>query len=191
MKISEFINEFKKQGIKNTQFNPDAVEKFIREKLEIKTYLPFNTKRQVVEMVVNQCINYEDGGIKVDSIAQYLSFIVSMLATHTNLEFGTTPAEDYDELSASGLLEPIIATFQKDYTECEALLKMALADAFQDNNFSIIVGKFLDGVLDKLDGFTDVAKNFMGGIDVQKLLGVNMNEEEKAKILGFVDKFIK
>ena len=181
--VQEFCNEFIEKKIANNKINPNAVEDFIRSKLEIKEYLPFSTKREIVELVVNSVVREEDGVKKVDSIAQFLSFITSMLISHTNLDI-VNAEEDYDALSKCGLLEPIVSLFERDYAQCEALLKAAIADELADNSLNVIVGKFLNGIL---GGISDMVK----GLDLSKLLGANIKEEDIAKILGFVDKYNK
>lgn len=186
--VEVFTNEFIEKKITNTKYDPEAVANFIREKLEIIEYLPFKKKRQIVNMIVNNVIREEDGVKKVDSIAQFLSFMTSMLIAHTNLDIIDAEA-DYDALSRCGLIESIVSMFQSDYTQCEALLKAAVADELQDNNLSVVVGKFLNGVLAKFDGFGEVVKGFAENLDLSKLLGTNIKEEDVAKILGFVDKY--
>ena len=187
LNVQSFVEEFVNKKIKNDRITPNAVEGYILEKLEITEYLPFATKREVVQMIVDKVIREEDGIKKVDSIAQFLAFITSMLISHTNLDISNAE-QDYDMLSKCGLLEPIVATFHSDYVQCEALLKAAIADELADNNLSVVVSKFLNGILDKLDGFGEVAKGFAENIDLSKLLGANIKEEDVAKILGFVDK---
>lgn len=184
--VQKFVEEFTNQKIVNNRATPHAVEDFLKEKLEIVEYLPFATKREVVQMIVDSVITEENGIKKVDSIAQFLAFITSMLISHTNLTIASAE-EDYDALSRCGLLEPIVTMFQRDYTQCEALLKAAIADELADNNLSMVASKFLQGVLAKLDGFGETIKN----IDLSKLLGANIKEEDIAKILGFVDKLNK
>lgn len=184
--VKVFAEEFIEKKITNTKYDPNAVENYIREKLEITEYLPFGKKREVVNTIVNAVIREEDGVKKVDSIAQFLAFITSMFMTHTNLDI-VDAEEDYDALCKCGLVEPIIAMFQSDYTQCEALLKATIADELADNNLSVIVGRFLNGILEKLDGFGELIKR----IDLSKLLGANIKEEDIAKILGFVDKINK
>ena len=187
LNVQSFVEEFVNKKIKNDRITPNAVEGYILEKLEITEYLPFATKREVVQMIVDKVIREEDGIKKVDSIAQFLAFITSMLISHTNLDISNAE-QDYDMLSKCGLLEPIVAMFQGDYIQCEALLKAAIADELADNNLSVVVSKFLNGILDKLDGFGEVAKGFAENLDLSKLLGTNIKEEDVAKILGFVDK---
>lgn len=186
--VKDFVNEFVEKKIMNNKINPNAVEEFIRSKLEIVEYVPFKTKRQVVDMIVAKAVSDEDGVKKVNSIEQFLSFFVSMIMAHTNLTFSEIPEEDYDALNQNGLIEPIMAMFQKDYSEFEVLLKMAIADELADNNLNVIIGKFLNGILGKLDGVGDMLKGFTENLDLSKLLGVNINEENIAKIIGLVDK---
>ena len=188
MKIKDFVNEFITKKVANTKANPNAVAEFINKNIEFKTYLPFQTKRKVVDIIVSQSIREEGGVKKVDSIAQYLSFIIAMIGSHTNLELNIeNPADDYDSLNSCGLLEPIISSFQKDYAECEALLKMAIADELSDNNLNVIAGKFLNGVLGQLDDLGDVLKETIKNIDIPKLLG-DINKEDIAKIMSFINK---
>ena len=186
--VKDFVNEFVEKKIMNNKINPNAVEDYIREKLDIVEYLPFNTKREIVNMLVDSIVYEEDGIKKVDSVSQFLAFLVAMIASHTTLVFSDAPEEDYDALSQRGVLEHILALFQRDYAECDALLKAAIADELAENNLNVIVGKFLNGVLGKLDGVLDIAKGFTENIDLSKLLGADINKEDIAKLIGLIDK---
>ncbi len=187
LSVQDFCKEYVEKRIENTKYQPDAIENFIRDKLDIKEYLPFSKKREIVEMLVEKIVVEEDGIKRVDSVSQFLAFIVTMVASHTTLLFSDKPEEDYDALSQCGVLEHILAMFAKDYSEFDALLKAAIADELADNNLNVIIGKFLNGVLDKLDGVGDMLKN----LDLSKLLGTNINEEEKAKFFGLIDRLNK
>ena len=186
--VQEFCNEFVEKKITNNKIYPNAIEDFIRQRLDITEYLPFNTKREIVEMIVEQVVTEEDGVKRADGISQFLAFIVAMVASHTTLVFSDKPEEDYDALSRCGVLEHIIAIFKKDVDECDVLLKMAIADELADNNLNVIIGKFLNGILGKLDGVVDVVKGVTENLDLSKLLGANIKEEDVAKFIGFIDK---
>ena len=186
--IALLENEFVEKKIMNNKINPNAVEDFIRDKLDIVEYLPFNTKREIVDMIVAKVVIEEDGIKRADGIAQFLSFIVAMVASHTTLVFSDKPEEDYDALSKCGVLEPILAMFQRDYSECDALLKAAIADELADNNLNVIIGKFLNGILGKLDSIVEAAKGFAENMDLSELLGANIKEEDMTKFIGFLDK---
>ena len=185
--VQKFVEEAISRRIKNDRITPSAVEDYIREKLDIVEYLPFKTKRKVIDMVVAKVVSEEDGIKRVDSASQFLSFIVAMLMSHTTLVLSENPEEDYDALSQHGLLEPIIAMFQRDYSECDALLKAAISDELADNNLNVIIGKFLNGILSKMDGVVDAVKGFAENADLSKL-GIDINKEDITKLVGLINK---
>ena len=186
MKVIDFKEAFKKQKF-NVQVNPNAIGEYIKKTLEVKTYLPFAAKRQIVEMVVDQNTEEVDGVLNNDQIGQYVSFIVAMLHSHTNLEFSDNPVEDYDMLAEIGLLMPIIETFRADYNDCEVLLKMATTAKLEDNNINALVGKFLHGLSDKLDVLLDN----LGNVSVADMFGGKFQEEDLVKLSSFLDKYSK
>lgn len=189
--VVEFVQEFKEKKIMNTKIEPDAVEKFIKEKLEITPYISFTDKRKIAEMVVSQNTINEYGVIKIDSTSEFIGFIIAMLTAHTNLCFGENPIEDYDVLSESGVLEYILATFKKDFDECNVVLQMVRNDVLADNNLSVVVAKFLDGILEKLDGVGDTIKGVVEKIDLDKFTGLGLDEKEMDGLKKLLNKFSK
>ena len=191
MKIIDFVQGFKDKKIMNTKVDTDAVGKYIKETLEVREYVPFKEKRAIVELIVLNNIKVVDGVKKNDSISQYISFITAMLTAHTNLEFSEDPVADYDILSESGLLTTIIDTFKTDYSECDVLLKMALANELEDNNVNIVFGKFLNSILYRLDVIGEYIKSSVDGVDINSILGESFNQEDLAKLSSFLDKYNK
>lgn len=177
MKVAEFVKNFQERKIVNTKVNPNAVSDYLNKELEIKAYIPFNRKRQIAEMIVEQNISVVDGIKKYDDIGSYVSLIVASIVAHTNLQFSDDPVDDYDILAASGLLPQIIAEFQGSHEEIGILLKMAIASELEDNNVNVLVGRFLDGILKKL-----------GDFDLKNLFGADIKEEDLAKLNGLLDK---
>ena len=185
--VQNFIKEFKEKKIVNSKINDHAVSDFLKEKLEIKTYIPFRTKREIVEMVVKQNITEVNGIKKHDSINGYVSFVVAMISMHTALEFSEDPIADYDLLAESGLLPQIITEFKESYDECQVLLNLCIQNELEDNNINVIVAKFLYGILDRLDGVGEMLKS----IDLKDILGANFNEEDLAKLSSLLNKYNK
>lgn len=181
MTIKEFLDAYSSKVFMNTKNGVDERSEWIRNELEIKSYIPFRQKREIAEMIVAQNIEEVDGIKRYDDINSYVSLVVASIATHTNLEFSADPIADYDLLAESGLLPQIIAEFQGSHEEIGILLKMAVASELADNNVNVLVGRFLDSILKKLDGF-------VGNIDLQELLGTNFDEEDLNKLSGFLDK---
>ena len=190
--VKDFCEKFKKDGVINTKIAPDAVSEYIKKELEVKTYLPFMTKREIVEMVVDANITMVDGVKKYDNIRGYVAFIAAMIQAHTNIEFNTeNPMPDYDMLAESKLLQQIVETFREDYDECDVLLKMALAAEMEDNNGKAILGRFLNGVLERLDDVIEILSDAAGELDLKRMFGDNFNAENLAKLSSFLDKYEK
>lgn len=185
--VQDFVQEFKNRKIINSRVNEHAVSDYIKEKLEIKTYIPFNTKRQIAEMIVTQYTKEVDGVKKHDSINAYVGFVTTMIVAHTALKFSSDTVADYDLLAESGLLPQIIAEFKQSYDECDAVLKMALAMELEDNNINVLVGHFLDSILKKIDSVGGALKDKLDGFDVKDLLG-DIKQEDLAKLSGFLDR---
>ena len=189
MLVKDFVQKFIEDKVQNTKINENAISNYLKEKLEIKTYLPFREKRVLVETVVSQNIEWVDGLKKIDSINEYVGFIVAVLSAHTNLQWSDDPVADYDLLAESGLLPQIIAEFQESYGETEVLLKMARTSELEDNNINAIVARFTDGILQKLDGVGEILKDKLGNIDIKDILGGAFKQEDVAKLKGFLDKY--
>lgn len=188
MTIQNFIEKFKNDKVVNTKIAPDSVSNYLKKNLEIKTYIPFRVKREIAEIVVAQNTDWVDGIRKHDSVNAYISFIVASLVAHTNLVFGDDPVEDYDLLAESGLLPQIIAEFETSHSECDIILKMILAMELEDNNINALVGKFLNDILQKLDGVGDIFKDKLGDFNLKDILG-NFKQEDLAKLKGFLNKY--
>lgn len=188
--VMNFINEFQEKKIQNTHITPNAVSEYLRTTLEIKSYLPFREKRAIAETVVKANIELVDGVKKYDNINSYLSFVVATLTAYTNLEFDNSdPVSDYDALAESGLLPLIIEEFRAEYNEIDTLLKMSLASELEDNNINVLVGKFLNGILNRLDGVGEVLKSSIGDFDLKEMLGANFKQEDLAKLSSFLNKY--
>ena len=190
--VKDFCEEFKNKKIQNNKITPTGIEDFIAEKLEITPYISFDDKRRIAKMVIETNTTEEYGIKKIDSVGQFISFVIAMIAAHTSLQFNTeNPTGDYDLLSACGVLEHILAQFQKDYAECEVILKMTNADVLADNHLSFVVAGLLDGLLDKLDGVGDTIKSVVEKIDLNKITNLGLNENEIAKVKSLLNKFGK
>ena len=189
--VQNFIQEFKDRKITNTKIDPDAIQKYIQEKLEIKSYIPFRTKREIAETVVAQNIQKIDGIKRYDSINAYIGLIVATLMAHTSLIFGPDPIADYDMLAESGLLTQIVTEFQESYNEIDILLKMVLTSEMEDNNINVLVGNFLDNILKRFDTIGAVLKDKLEDIDLKDILGVDFNSEDLTKLKGLLNKYIK
>ena len=184
MIIKDFCDAYKAKNFMSTpQGVQDRIE-WIKKELEIRNYIPFMTKREIAEMVVEQNIKVVDGLKKYDAIGAYIGFVVASIATHTSLEFSDDPIADYDLLAESGLLPQIVAMFQESHNEIDILLKMALASELEDNNTNVLIGHFLDTILKKVEGLSGMLNGALGDIGLEDIF----SEEGMTKIVGLLNK---
>jgi hypothetical protein len=127
----------------------------------------------------------EDPAVGVDDIDKYICFTMRVIEAYTNLELSEDLEADYDLLCESGLLDIVIATFKKEYDEVNILLQMRCEYILSNNNIEAQVGKFLDGLFDKIDVISDALANKIGDFSMDKL---PINESDLNKLLDFIDK---
>lgn len=185
MDIKTFVENYKaKKFMTATKNGIDEKSEWIRNELEIKTYIPFREKRRIAEVIVEQNIEVIDGIKKYDNINAYIGFIITSIVAHTNLKCSDDPISDYDLLAECGLLPQIVAEFQGSHNEIDILLKMAVAYELEDNQPGALIGRFLDSVLQRLDGASEMLNEFIGNLDLEEIF----KNENVAKIVGLLNK---
>lgn len=188
MLVKEFIENFKSKKVMNTQIAPNAVSDYLKKNLEIRTYVPFREKRVIAETVVAQNIELVNGIKKYDNINSYLTFVIAMLISYTNLEVSEDPVADYDLLAESGLLPFIIEEFKDEYDEVDVLVKMLIASELEDNNVNVLINNFLQGILKTMDGAGEIIKSMVEKIDINDILGGSFKEEDLSKLNDLLNK---
>ena len=192
MKVNEFIENFKTKKIMNTQIAPNAVEKYLKEKLEVKDYVPFAEKRELCKRVLNTCNTKEESGlIKVDSVSRYIVFTLSIISKYTNIEFSSGDDEidsldEYDMLCQSGLLNAILDVIGEEYTTCNNILNMMMTDIEANNNtVENVVATVLNRLGDSIDGFIEVL-----AVKVEEM-NLDLNQIDIDKYKGLIEMFAK
>lgn len=192
MKVIEFVEKFKEDKVINTQIKPDAVSEYIKEKLEIKDYVPFAEKRELCERVLNACNTKEDSGlVKVDSVSRYIVFTISIISKYTNLEFSSGEDEfdsldEYDILCQNELLNSILDVIGGEYITCNNILNMMMDDIVSNNNtIENVIGEVLNKISDSV---SYVATSLADKIDSMEL---DLDQIDIDKYAGLIDKFIQ
>lgn len=185
--VTDFINSFKNKGVINTKIAPDAIQQYIKEELAVKDYVPFAEKRELCAKVINAC-NTRDGSglVKVDSVKRYIIFTMSVISKYTDLAFSSgedaelDSLDEYDMLCQADLLNPILDVIGVEYTTCNNILNMMMADIVANNNtVENVLGNATKRILDKVDELVDVfaekveSMNFdLNQIDINKFKGL-------------------
>lgn len=159
MTVQEFISAYSTKKFMNTKQGIDEKAEWIRNTLEIKTYIPFAEKRALCEFIINACNERDEAGlVKVDSVKRYVVFTISIISKYTNLEFssgedeGYDSLDEYDMLCENDLLNPILAIIGDEYATCNNMLNMMMDDVIANNNtVEAVFGHTFSKVSDSLD----------------------------------------
>ena len=55
------------------------LQRVIPKELEIKNYMSIKEKKELVNDIINECIDYEDGVFKIDEIDTYICFTLKII----------------------------------------------------------------------------------------------------------------
>ena len=184
MKILEFIQVVNNNKAKlYNKADKNALQNFIKQTLNIKSYRSIKEKKQLVEDIVSETIIYENGLLKFNGIDQYIVYAMKCIEAYTDLELSDDIENDYDELSKVGLLEPITSTFAEEYKTVLTLLQMQCDYILMDNSISSKVGVFLTSVSSIIDKLANSLSNSVDNFDISKL---NIDKKDIEKITEFL-----
>lgn len=183
MKINELV-EFVGSS-KNKMLKGASLEELISKKLEVKKYIGIKDKKELIESIVNECIIYDEGVFKFDEIDKYICFTMKTIEAYTNLELSNDIEDDYDLLCQSNLLNVVINTFNGEYENVKVLLQMRCDYILNENNIESQIGKFLSGLLDKIDNVSNALSNKIDGFSFDNL---PISKDDLGKLLEFVNK---
>ena len=170
---------------KNKILKIEQLEALLKKKLEVKEYVSIKSKKVLINNIINECVLYEDGMFKFNDIDKYICFTMRTIEEYTNLEFSNDLEAEYDLLCESKLLESIIGTFKKEYDDVNVLLQMKCDYVLNDNTIEAQVGRFFDGILEKLDVFVDALANKVDDFDFSNL---PFSSEDLNKLMQFISK---
>ena len=182
MTIQELITFM--SNSKNKMLNTDQLQALLKKKLEVKEYLNIKGKKDLVDTIVNECILYEDGMFKFNDIDKYICFTMKTIEAYTNLELSSDLETDYDLLCESKLLDSIINIFKKEYDDVNILLQMKCDYILSSNSLEAQVGRFFDGVLEKVDVLVASLSKKIDSLDIGNL---PFNGEDLSKLMQFIN----
>lgn len=169
---------------KTKLLKPEQIQAFLKRELEVKEYLGIKDKKVLVQNIVNECILYDDGVFKFDEIEKYITFTMRTIAVYTNLELSDDIEDDYDLLCEAKLLNSVIETFNGEYENVKLLLQMKTDYILSGNTIEAQLGRFLDGISEKLDDVLQTLSNKIGNFDITNL---PIDMDSIKKLMGFIN----
>ena len=109
---------------------------------------------------------------------------MKVIEAYTNLELSGDMDEEYDLLCESKMLDFIINTFKKEYDDVSILLQMKCDYILSSNAIEAQFGRFLDGILDKVDVLVDAMTSKVDSFDFDKL---PVSGEDLNKLMQFIN----
>lgn len=179
MKTRELV-EFM-QNSTNKMMRDDQVASLLKKTIEPKSYMSIKDKKQLVDKIVNSSIYYNNGVFKFDGIERYVYFTMYTIEAYTSIELSSDIEDDFDALSESKLLPAIICLIQQEFDDVNVLLQMQCDYIMEDNSLESQLGKFLDGILEKIDVAVDGLTKYVSNVDLGKLM------EDKDKIISYFE----
>lgn len=163
----------------------------LEKRLEVRKYIPMETKKTIAQSIIYDCTSEESGVIRVDSVERYMSYVRHMITTHTNLEYTD---EDYDKLCVTKygegtLLNAIMDCFADDAKECTRVLNLMTDDLVYDNSINVVIGKLLYSIGDSLGTFITGMKDKVGELGIKDVIsGGKMDVKQLKDILNLIGK---
>lgn len=173
MTINDFI-----ANVGRTDFN-------IETELQVKKYLPIEEKKLIAQGIIYECTEVVDGAVKMDSVQRDLSYVKYMILRHTNLEY--TP-EDYDALCADGLIDVIMACFNRDAEECRKILDLMLADRMRETSMEYAAAKLLNTLTSAIGSLSEKLNAKVDGIDLNAMIPKDMDTNQ---LMKFFETYVK
>lgn len=156
--------------------------------INVKEYLPINEKREVIDLVIAHCSEYEDGNVLLNGVELYIMFNIKFVEAYTDIEFTSNYYDDYDELTANGLLDMIINAALPEYNRMTEMLILQKEYVLAQNSLEAQVGRFLGDLSYQFGKFVDNIGEKISGLNLEDM---NVNQDDVDKIVQFVDKIKK
>ena len=110
MTVKEFCSKY------NNIVSSKLKESFVKDNLEITTYLPVINKMTLAESLAKiSALDHNTGNINLKSDINYLFFCRAIIENYTNLKIETEGFfEEYDEFNKSGIIDKIMAAIPEN-----------------------------------------------------------------------------
>lgn len=138
----------------------------LKEILEIRTYIPITEKRAILETVLDECINIEDGVVTCDYITMKMAFELAMIKYHTDLEIKITSEDNYDEIQKLGI--DFHSEYLVDYEECQSLFEGMKQELYSKYSIESSIAQLSNKISGSIDNIVGVIAEKVASLDMSK-----------------------
>lgn len=126
--------------------------------LKIETYLEWSKKEELINRVLDFCIEETNGIYRCDSMKKEFYFCVYVVANYSDYPFEvdeenkyTNLVEDFDKIMKSGIYKTIIEKIDNDYFYLQERLEEAIQYKLMENSVESILGRIGMQIIDRID----------------------------------------
>ena len=154
----------------------------IKREVEFLDYVGYDTKRKIVDSVLDQVLYIKDGMLTFDSMTKYELFISSVINLYTNIEMNST--EDYDLLLQNGMIDLILDVIGRDFYDYRSAFEMRFEDRMREaNTLEAILNSGIQELIFNVTPIIDNVSTKIKELDENKIIGA------LGKLDGVVKKF--
>lgn len=163
-----------------------SVEEYLENNELLKTYYtPFETKREIVDVIVSQVV--EDKGMKkIDQTFLYRIATQVFIETITNIDMSiksNSGLDGYDVLCLNDALNELIDMISTEFDRFDSILKLKLDDFYRyENSTSSILLSLKKNLSDFFKKKTDELNEMIANIDSKEIsekIKMTINENLK------------
>lgn len=124
--VNTFIGIYNAKVKGSKDLSDDDKVEIVRSIIHTKKYISYEKKQNLIKEVINEVVyDSDDDIIHYLSAYKYYYFIMMLIDEYTDLSIDD---RSFDLLSMSGVIDYVIASFQREYDICANLLEMYMQD---------------------------------------------------------------
>ena len=177
--FGDFLVKYNKVG------GDAAKERFVAEKLKVKSYLPYAYKTALAKRIVESTCLTKDNRVVIDSPAKHVTYVIMLISSYTNIEFDyANSILEYDKLKMSGVWKVLFEKLpQEDIVEFDMILEMTYDD-FITNHYDI--HSYITNTVDRVSNILGIAVS-----PALEKLADTIDNIDPEKAVGLVEKLKK
>lgn len=149
-------------------------------------YVPVMKKREIVQDVLNKCIQNTNGYIVIDEFKKEIYFAVALIEEYFKVEFSSEfeqIAKEYDILCATHCLEMLINELQDEYSRMKKLLETEANALLAQNSIEMQIAKVANALTTTVTSLSADFSNTLKEFNLNEILPSDVSTSEFMNII--------